>query len=408
MKDKNYRLSIRIALRYLFAPKSHNAVNVISAIAMAGVAVAAMAMVCIMSVFNGFSDLASARLSIIDPELRLSPREGKVIENADSVIAELSSIPQIANALPVIQEQALAVYGDVQLPVTIKGVPPEYNRASSIDKAIIDGEFRSPDNLGDYATLSVGASIRLGARPSQYEPLAIHVPKRMGRYNPANPMASFRSDSLLVSGVYEIDQPEYDKDFIIIPIEAARRLLDYTTHASSIEVSLRYGTNAQDAKDIIRQAIGDRFMISDRQEQQQESFRMINIEKWVTLLMLAFILVIASFNIISTLSMLIIEKRESTAIMRSLGANDGLVKRIFFFEGWMISVTGGIIGIIIGVALVLAQQWGGFIKLGGDASQMSIHEYPVRLAIPDLAIILAIITAIGFVTGAIALMRRQR
>lgn len=400
------QLSFRIALRYLFAKKSHSAVNVISMVSVAGVAVATIAMVCVMSVFNGFADLAGSRLSVADPDIRITPRSGKVIADADSVVTALAGLDVVAEALPVIQEQALAVYHDAQMPVTVKGVPDGYAKVSRLATAIIDGEMRSPDSLGVYTTLSVGVAMKLGARPSFYDPLAIYVPRRRGRYNPANPMTGFRSDSLIVSGVYEIDQPEYDKDIVVVPLDVARALLDYDSEASAVEVALRRGAGTEAAVERIASVLGPEYQVADRQRQQEDSFRMINIEKWITLLMLAFILVIASFNIVSTLTMLIVEKRDSTAIMHALGAPESMTGRIFFFEGWLISLVGGAAGIVAGVALVLAQQWGGFIKLAGNAAQLSIQAYPVRLAGGDLIIIFAIVAVIGFLTGLIGLRRR--
>lgn len=396
-------LALRIALRYLFARKSHTAVNVISMVSMAGVAVATMAMVAVMSVFNGFTDLAMDRLSVIDPSLKVTPLSGKVIADGDSLAAALEKIDGVAVARPVIEEQALAMYHDRQMPVTVKGITADYNNVAPLSEAIIDGELiAGSDSSTTMVTIAVGVALQFGATPSFYDPLTIFVPERLGRYNPSNPAASFRSDSTVVSGVFEIDQAEYDADYIFMPLDRVRDLLDYYTEATAVEIALTDDANAAAVKQAVISAVGPTMKVADRREQQEQAFRMINIEKWVTLVMLAFILVIASFNIVSTLSMLIIEKRQSISIMRALGAPLRLVRRIFLLEGWLVSSVGGLAGLALGTALVLVQQHFKIIKFGGDASMLTIDAYPARLELPDLVIIMAIVALIGLATGTIA------
>ncbi|MDE5785288.1 MAG: ABC transporter permease, partial [Duncaniella sp.] len=222
-------LSLRIALRYLFAKKSHSAVNVISLVSMAGVAVAAVAMICVLSVFNGFSHLAFSRLSLIDAPLRLTPAEGATIENADSLAEAIAVLPGVEAACPVVEGQAMAVAGDKQLPVIIHGVPDDYASVSQIASTLIDGEMRTDDDYGSYTTLCVGLALALDVRPSYSSVVRLLVPRRVGRINPAAPLSAFRSDTLVVSGVFETDQQEYDVDRLFIPLDRARRLLDYTT-----------------------------------------------------------------------------------------------------------------------------------------------------------------------------------
>ncbi len=401
--------SLRIAIRYLFSKKTHNAVNVISLISLAGVAVAAMAIVCVLSVFNGFSDLSASHLSKLDPDLKITPVEGKTITSADSFIAEIEKIDGVAMALPTVEEQALAMFDDRQMPVIIKGVPQRYDSLTQLQSIIIDGEFMLEDSAASYATLSVGAAVGLKAAPFTYKYLGIYLPRREGRINPANPMAAFRSDSLVVAAVYQMEQAEYDADMVFIPIENARRLLDYDDEATAIEIKLIDGTDLADASTSIQAMAGKRYAVRNRLQQQEQSFRMIEIEKWITFLMLAFILVIASFNIISTLSMLVIEKTENIRTLHSMGASEKIISRIFMLEGWLISIVGGVVGIVLGIVLTLAQQWGGFIKLGGDPAAMSIDVYPVRLAAMDLLAVLAIVIVIGFITSKMtAIFTRSR
>lgn len=402
-------VSLRIAIRYLFSKKTHNAVNVISLISLAGVAVATMAIVCVLSVFNGFSDLSAAHLSLLDPDLKITPLEGKSISSVDSLIYEIEQIDGVDVAIPTIEEQALAIYGDRQKPVMIKGVPSEYENTTDIKSIVIDGDFCLTDSIASYATLSVGAAIGLGATPSFYRYLGIYMPKREGRVNVANPMTAFRSDSLIVAAVYQVAQAEYDTDMVMLPFENAARLLDYDDEATAIEVKLKSPVNLSKVATQMQSILGDGFVVKDRLRQQEQSFRMIEIEKWITFLMLAFILIIASFNIISTLSMLVIEKSENIHTLHSLGATSTMISRIFMLEGWLISIVGGIAGIIIGVILTLAQQWGGFIKLSGDPSALSIDHYPVRLDVMDLFVVMGLVIVIGFFTAQItALFTRKK
>ena len=402
-------VSLRIAIRYLFSKKTHNAVNVISLISLAGVAVATMAIVCVLSVFNGFSDLSAAHLSLLDPDLKITPLEGKSISSVDSLIYEIEQIDGVDVAIPTIEEQALAIYGDRQMPVMIKGVPSEYENTTDIKSIVIDGDFCLTDSIASYATLSVGAAIGLGATPSFYRYLGIYMPKREGRVNVANPMTAFRSDSLIVAAVYQVAQAEYDTDMVMLPFENAARLLDYDDEATAIEVKLKSSVNLSKVATQMQTILGDGFVVKDRLRQQEQSFRMIEIEKWITFLMLAFILIIASFNIISTLSMLVIEKSENIYTLHSLGATSTMISRIFMLEGWLISIVGGIAGIIIGVILTLAQQWGGFIKLSGDPSALSIDHYPVHLDVMDLFVVMGLVIVIGFFTAQItALFTRKK
>lgn len=401
--------SLRIAIRYLFSKKTHNAVNIISLISIAGVAVATMAIVCVLSVFNGFSDLSAMHLSILDPDLKITPIEGKTISSVDSIISEINNIEDVDVVIPTIEEQALAVYGEKQMPVMIKGVPNEYEHTTNVKSIIIDGDFYLSDSVASYATLSVGAAIGLGAVPGYYQYLGIYMPKRKGRVNVANPMTAFCSDSLIVAGVYQVEQAEYDTDLIILPFENAARLLDYDDDATAIEVKILSSAKVSDVMKKIQNLLGDKFVVKDRLHQQEQSFRMIEIEKWITFLMLAFILIIASFNIISTLSMLVIEKSDNIHTLHSLGASHAMISRIFLLEGWLISVVGGIAGIILGVVLTLAQQWGGFIKLSGDPSALSIDSYPVRLDVADLIVVMGLVIVIGFFTAQItALFTRKK
>lgn len=401
--------SLRVALRYLFSKKSHSAVNKISLISVLGVAVATMAIVCVLSVFNGFEDLAARSLSQFDPQLKIVPSQGKVVENADSLIQIIEKVDGVKAAVPSIEEQAFAIFNNKQMPVTIKGVSPKYADVYSIDSIIIDGAFLLQDADDSYATLSVGVAMGLAARPGRYDRIGVYVPTRTGRINPANPMAAFCADSLIVTGVFQVNQPEYDADYIVIPLENARTLLEYTTQASSIDLSLVEGSDDEKVKTAISAKLGNEYIVKNRYQQQEQSFKMIAIEKWITFFMLAFILAIASFNIISTLSILVIEKDENIHTFNALGASKRIITRIFMIEGWLISLVGGLVGVIVGLVLCLIQQYFKIIKLSGDPSALVVDAYPVRVEVMDLLVVLALVLVVGFVTSQItSIFTRQR
>lgn len=397
-------VALRIALRYLFSKKKHSGVNVISLISACGIAVATMAMVVVLSVFNGFTDLAMGRLGLLDPELKITPLHGKAIAAADSVAATLESLPSIAAATPTVEERALAVASDRQMPVRIKGVDfGSYHRVSRIDSTIIagGGPAHLPEGYSP-AVLSVGVASQLQLYPGYDQQLSVYVPRRTGRINPANPAASFIAARLQPAAVFRVDQAEYDSDYMFIPIDEARRLLDYSSQATAIEVTVAPGCTESEATGALRKALGTGYVIESRLQQQSASYKMIGVEKWITFMLLGFILVIASFNVISTLSMLIVEKEDNISTLSAMGASTALIRRIFAIQGWLISIAGGIIGAAIGVALCLLQQIFGLIRLGGDHSAMSIDSYPVKVEGSDLLVVTALVIIVGALTSMVA------
>lgn len=401
-------LSLRIALRYLLSRKSHGAVNIISAVSLAAIAVAAAAMVIVLSVFNGFTRLAESKLSAIDPDFLMVPVEGKAFGSVDSISAAVGSVAGVAEAAPEITEQAFAVAGDKQMPVTIKGMTAGAIEHSGIGGIIIDGSNIEGEGS---ALLSVGVAMGLNLRPSAaVDTIAVFEPRRVGRINPANPMAAFRSTQVAGVGVYQVEQEEYDRDMLIIPYDEAASLLSYDDEANGIAVWLAPDADAASVAAELR-AIASHLglAVKDRHQQQEQAFRMISIEKWITFLMLAFILIIASFNIISTLSMLIIEKEGNMLILSAMGATRRMQSGIFILQGWLIVIVGGLVGIILGTALVLLQQHFGLIKLGAaDMSVMSIQVYPVLLKFTDIFVTFATIAAVALlISPVVPLIRRS-
>lgn len=401
----------RIALRYLLARRSQNAISVISLISVIGVGVATMAIVCVLSVFNGFRQLAESQSDTLTPDLLVTASEGKVIDKADSVVGLLANNSAIVAVAPVLEERALIKSGVYQMPVRVRGVTDSYSEITLIDSAVMsDGAFVLNDSvLGPMATLSVGVAIDLRQRPEADSEVELYVPRRRGRINPANPAAAFRTQSLTVGGVFQVDDAETDADLVLVPYDVASRLLDREDEATSIGLKLAPGTNCDAVARQLGEELGDGFRVATRRQQNQTSLRMIAIEKWITFAMMAFILIIASFNIISTLSMMVIEKTENICTLFALGAGRKFVSAIFRYEGWLISLAGGVGGIVVGVLLCLAQQRFGFIKLGGDHDVMVTDVYPVHVEVTDLLAVLVLAALVGWATSSItAAFSRRR
>jgi len=402
------RLLLSIASRYLFSRKAHSAVNIISIISLCGVVVATAAIVCVLSVFNGFRGVIMDRLATLDPPLAITATTGKAIADADSVVRAVTAVEGVQRCIPVIEDQALAVFADYQMPVRIKGVTDDYTALHSTDSIMLDGSFTLHDEVARYAVLSVGTALQLHARPG-YAMMGLYAPRRQGRVNLSNPMGAFTHDSLFVSGVFEVRHASYDQDLIYVPIEVARQLLDYPTQATQLEVQPATGTRTASLRRAIAAALGPAYQVKDQIMQQAESFRMVNIEKWITFLLLAFILLIATFNVISTLSLLIIEKDQGIDTLRALGATDSQITHIFIAQGWLITLTGAVIGIVLGLALCLGQQMFGWLTIPGDSAQMLVEAYPVRVIFTDLLAVIALVAIVALLTSlATMLIMRRR
>ena len=394
-------LPLAIASRYLLARKSHSAVNVISAISVAGVAVAVAAMVVVLSVFNGFSDLARAHLSVLDPDVIVAPARGNSIAAADSLASVIAHRDDVDAASAVLQQRGLLVGGDRQAAVIFKGVPEGYSSVVNIDTATVassafTGQY-APDGSG-ITDVAVGVANYLELIPGT-SGLTLYVPRRLGRINPANPAAAFMSQQLTAGRVFQVDQMEIDADHIYVPLDAAREALQfYDGEASAIEVRARGVSPEHLARDL-QTSLGDDFTVTPRSALHSASLMLVSVEKWVTFAMLGFILLVASFNIISTLSLMVIEKRGNMATLIFLGASRRMARSVFMWMGALITMTGGVCGIVLGVTLSLAQQLGGFIRLSGDPSQLTVDVYPVRVAIGDVGAVLLITLGVAMLAA---------
>ncbi len=402
-------LPLKIAWRYLVSKKGHQAVNIISIVAVCGVVVATAALICVLSVFNGFRGLIMGKLAMLDPQVAVTATLGKTVNDADSVIQVIQAIPGVERVMPVVEDQALAIYGEMQMPVRLKGVPDDYNTMNDIDSVIVDGTWMLRDQVSHFAVAGAGPAVRLMVRPEFMGMVRLYAPQRQGRVNMANPMGAFRQDSVFVAGIFQLQQNSYDADLIFVPLDMARQLFDYETEATQIEVKLAPGASEQQVMDAIGRALGNSYQVKNRLMQQREAYRLVNIEKWMAFLLLAFILVIATFNVISTLSLLIIEKDDSIATLRALGANDRQISRIFVLQGWLITLAGAVTGVVIGLVLCLCQQQFGWLRLSGDPANMIISAYPVEVQWTDVIVTLALVAAVGLLTSMVtALIMRRR
>ncbi len=405
-------LPLRIAWRYMLSKKSHTAVSIISAITVCAVAVTSMAMVCVLSVFNGFSGIVNGKLSKFDPQIKIIAAAGKTIADADSVVTVVRSVEGVVMAEPSITDNALAVYGEKQVPVMLKGVTDGFAKMSDIESLVKeDGEYILSYGGQYFSVVSVGTAVALGAHPGYTVPFDLYAPKRLGIVNPANPSTAFRAERTYLSGVFEVEQTEYDTNYVIVSIDLARKLLNYGRAATAIEVKLADGVSDEAIYELLQRKLGDGYKVQTRLMQHDNSLKMINIEKWVTFLLLGFILVIASFNIISTLSILILEKNQSISSLRAMGADNKMISRIFVTEGWLISMTGAVSGVVLGVVLCLLQQHFGFVKMSTNAKELIIDSYPVAVELSDMLSVLAAVAVVGFFTSwatAVAMRRRLR
>ena len=392
-------LSFYIARRYLFSKKSHNAINIISLVSVCGVAVATLALVCALSVYNGFNDLVSSLFGHFDAELKITPVKGKVFDPETEAMRAVEALPMVACYSEVLQDNVLVRYHDRQGVAVLKGVDASYEQLTQIDSILIDGSFQLADEVVNYANLGIGLAYALGINAGFVTPMEIYAPKRAERVNMANPASSFQLEYAYIGSVFRTDQQLYDDSYLIVPLALARSLFDYEHEVSAIELKLHDSKQVAQAKQEISRLLGEEFKVQDRFEQQEDSFRMMQIEKWMTFLILTFILAIALFNVVGSLSMLMIEKQADVATLRNLGADNRLIRRIFLLEGWMISAFGAGIGIVIGVTLCLLQQTFGFISLGDAAGAFVIDAYPVRIAVGDIVTILCTVLLIGFLAA---------
>lgn len=388
-----------IARRYVFSKKSTNAINVISAISVIGVAVATMALVIVLSVFNGFHDLVASFFTNFDPQIEVVPATGKTAPADAPQLDKIRHLQQVAVATDVVEDQALAVYGQQQRMVTVMGVDDNFQQLTHINDILYgDGSFTLQAANLFYAIpgIRLAQDLGLGARFDDY--LKLYVPVRRGQLTElADPTEGFVVDSLISPGVvFAVNQSKYDRDRLICSIGFARRLFDQDGMLSSLQLRLAPGSDLEAVKKEIKSIAGDKFRVLDRYEQQADTYRIMQIEKVLAYVFLTFILMVACFNIISSLSMLIIDKKNDVETLRNLGATDSQIRRIFLFEGRIISVMGAVLGVALGLLLCWLQQEFGFVHMGDSAGSFVVNAYPVSVHYSDVAIIFVTVLLIGW------------
>lgn len=388
-------LSFYIAKRYLFSKKSHNAINIISMISVCGIAIATMAMVCTLSIFNGFTKLVSDSFSIMDPDLQIIPAKGKVFDASSAVFQKIKNLPEVAVASETVEDNALVKYGERQDPVLIKGVSDQFKEMVDTKRLVTSGEFSLREGDVDFCVAGIGVAINLGLRTDNITPIEIYSPKRDIKIQLANPANAFTTAYTYPAGVFALNQAKYDDQIILVSLDLARELFRYNNEVTSLDIKLKENVSAKDAESKIQKQLGDNFIVKNRFEQQADSFRMVNIEKWVTFLILSFILIIAVFNVVSSLSMLILDKSADIDILRNMGAENNLITRIFKIEGWLISMSGAIAGIVIGLVLCLIQQHFGILKLGQTPGAFIVDSYPVEVIFTDIIFVFITVSIIG-------------
>jgi len=387
------KLPLYIALRYLFAKKSHNAINIISSISVGGVTVGAMALIIILSVFNGLDSLIKSLYSSFDPDLKITVNQGKTFTVNNDLFENIKNHKGVLYFAEVIEEDALLRYGENEHFATIKGVGDEFVEMSGIDSMIIDGEFQLKPNGIPHAVIGQGVAISLSVGLNFITtPIKIYFPKRTDKVS-FNPETAFNRKNIFPSGIFAIEQ-DFDSKYIILPIEFARDLLDYTNEVSSVELKISTNFDIEEVKNDISEILGSEFSVKNRYEQNELFYKIMKSEKWYIFFILSFILIVASFNIIGSLTMLIWEKREDILTLKSLGANPRLIRNIFLIEGWMISVIGAISGILLGMVICFLQKEFELVKLQGG--HFVIDAYPVEMNFPDFILVFLTVLLIGF------------
>lgn len=409
MLKRNF--SFYVARRYMFSKKSVGAINVISFISVAGVAVGTMALVIVLSVFNGFHDLVASLFTNFDPQIEVVPVKGKTI-NADAPeLDRIRHLDFVDVATDVVEDQAIAVYGDRQRMVTVMGVDENFDQLTNISDILYgDGDFtlRVANLYFGVPGIRLAQDLGLGARWADY--LKIYATVRRGQLTDLDtPTDGFVVDSLLSPGVvYAVNQNKYDRDRIITSIYFARQLFDQDGMLSSLQLRLKPGTDLSTAKREIKAAAGEKFRVLDRFEQQADTFRIMQIEKVLAYVFLTFILIVACFNIISSLSMLIIDKKNDINTLHNLGANERQIQSIFLYEGRIISAVGALIGIGLGLALCGLQQAFGFVKMGESSGTFIVNAYPVSVHYWDVLVVFITVILIGWAASWIPARRLRK
>lgn len=393
------KTELKIAWRYLFAKKQYNAIHIISGISAAAVGVVTAAMVCVLSVMNGFGVMVEQLFSQFDPDIRIEAVSGKSFHDQGERFDALRQLSEVAMVSQSIEETALLQFEDKQMPVRLYGVDSVFPTLTHIENIITEGHYEVYDGAFDRAVLGQGLAWQMGIGARFISPLQLYAPKRNAKVNMLRPDQSFNDEVCFIAGTFAVQQVKYDNEVMLVDIDLTRRLLDYGNHeVSALLVKVAPHTSVKQAKKAIQSLLGEGFAVLDRYEQQADFFRILRVEKLLTTLLLVFILLIASFNIIGSLSMLIIDKQTDIQTLSHLGANKKMIQRIFLFEGWLISALGAMVGLTIGLIVCLAQEHLGILKLG-NGTEYVVSAYPVAVQTTDVLIVAAVVLTLGFLAA---------
>ena len=401
------RLAPFIAKRYLFARKSHNVINIISAISAIGMAIGTAALIMILSVYNGFDSLIRSMMSTVEPDLLITPASGKVFVPEGETYDWIYDQPEVLSMCCILEESVFISYDGSQGLAKAKGVDWIYEEETPLADNLRSGEFRL--YKGDVPQAVVGGSLayEMGISPRFISPIEIYYPSRTRRISIADPVSALESAKVFPSGIFSIND-DVDKELMIVPIETMRKLLAYDEEVSAVEIRVADGTGKREIRNLqeeISKRLGEDFLVKDRYMQNEVLYKMMTYEKLATYLILLFVIIIIAFNIFGSLTMLIIEKEDDIRILRSMGADRKLIRRIFVLEGWMISLAGMVAGVVAGTVLALIQQHFGIIKMPG---QFVVQAYPVILSWSDIAITAAAVAAIGYLIALLPVLSRHR
>lgn len=386
-----------IARRYLISKKSHNIINLISGISMVTLAVGTAALIIVLSVFNGFESVVKSLFSVFDPDIEISIAEGKTFHSSQLNAGQIRSLPGVISYTEVVEENALLYYQKQQYLATIKGVDSLYQHNSPIDSLLVTGDMILQKDSFDFAIPGYGIAYFLGIdmnQPDNY--ISVYIPKRKGNIT-GLPQESFTNEIIRPTGIFSVQQ-DFDDKYMLVPLRFARRLLDYTDEVTGIEIRVSKSANVSEIQEKIAAIAGPAFKVRNRFQQQEILYKIMKSEKWAVFLILTFIVIVASFNVIGSLSMLILDKKKDILILQNLGAPDETIKQIFFFEGLLISLGGAVAGLIIGLAVCFVQQKFGIVKLQGGGSFI-INAYPVKMMLTDFIYVFITITVIGAVAA---------
>lgn len=394
------RLSLTIAKRYLFAKKSQNIINIISMISSLGILVGTAALLIVLSVFNGLNTFVGSLFGSFDPELKIEPHEGKVFDADSTYMANIMAVEGVEAASRMLCDNALLSYQKRQMPAMVMGVDTAFEHVTDIDTIMQNGAYLV--GRGEYDRCVLGAILadQLGVRATSFtSQISIYTPKRTGKINIAMPEKSFVQEVAFVCGAFAVKQVDYDSNYAIVSLDQARTLFCYEgDEVSAIGIRLAQGADVGKVKKRLQQIVGDGIDVNDKWEQHKSFFKMMQVEKFMAFLILTFIIVIAAFNIIGSLSMLIFEKKESISILKSMGASKGMVTRVFLFEGWLVSLGGVVVGLLLGIALVLIQQHFGIVGFANSEDYI-IKAYPVELRTTDVLLVFLTVTAVGILAA---------